>query len=140
MEEHIEIYCDGSCKGNPGPGGWGAVLMSEGNIQKICGTEEHTTNNRMEMLAAIKALEAVSKKAKIYIHTDSMYLKNGITSWIHSWKKSDWRKGTIKNVDLWQRLDEISSTMDVEWRWVRGHSGNKWNEMADQLAKGDLSC
>ena len=134
----VEIFTDGACSGNPGPGGWGAVLRY-GDVEKeMNGGEPETTNNRMELMAAIMAIEAVKRPCEIHLHTDSEYLRNGITTWIHSWKARNWRtadKKPVKNVDLWQRLERAIETHDVHWHWVRGHSGHKENERADALAR-----
>jgi ribonuclease HI len=134
----VEIFTDGACSGNPGPGGWGAVLRY-GEVEKeMNGGEPQTTNNRMELMAAIMAIEAVKRPCEIHLHTDSEYLRNGITTWIHSWKARNWRtadKKPVKNVDLWQRLERAIETHDVHWHWVRGHSGHKENERADELAR-----
>ena len=132
------IYTDGACSGNPGPGGWGAVIFDNENKQKnISGREENTTNNRMELLAAIMALQEVNTNSEITIYTDSSYVKNGITSWIHNWKKNNWRnskKQPVKNIELWQELDHISKQHKVNWHWVKAHNGDKYNEIADKLA------
>jgi ribonuclease HI len=134
----VEIFTDGACSGNPGPGGWGAVLRY-GEVEKeMNGGEPQTTNNRMELMAAIMAIESVKRPCEIHLHTDSEYLRNGITIWIHSWKARGWRtadKKPVKNVDLWQRLERAIETHDVHWHWVRGHSGHKENERADELAR-----
>jgi ribonuclease HI len=134
----VEIFTDGACSGNPGPGGWGAVLRY-GDVEKeMSGGEPATTNNRMELMAAIMAIEAVKRPCEIHLHTDSEYLRNGITTWIHSWKARGWRtadKKPVKNVDLWQRLEAAIETHDVHWHWVRGHSGHIENERADELAR-----
>jgi ribonuclease HI len=134
----VEIFTDGACSGNPGPGGWGAVLRY-GDVEKeMSGGEPETTNNRMELMAAIMAIEAVKRPCEIHLHTDSEYLRNGITTWIHSWKARNWRtadKKPVKNVDLWQRLERAIGTHDVKWHWVKGHSGHKENERADELAR-----
>ncbi len=138
MVDKIEIYTDGACSGNPGSGGWGAVLLYKGHEKKISGSAKETTNNRMEMMAVIEALKAVKKsKADIIIYTDSKYVQNGITSWIHGWKKNGWKgsnRKPVKNVDLWQDLDLESSKHNIDWQWVKGHNGNKYNEIADELA------
>jgi ribonuclease HI len=134
----VEIFTDGACSGNPGPGGWGAVLRY-GDVEKeMSGGEPETTNNRMELMAAIMAIEAVKRPCEIHLHTDSEYLRSGITTWIHSWKARNWRtadKKPVKNVDLWQRLEHAIKTHDVHWHWVKGHSGHIENERADQLAR-----
>ncbi|HJT11590.1 MAG TPA: ribonuclease HI [Dongiaceae bacterium] len=134
----VEIFTDGACSGNPGPGGWGAVLRY-GEVEKeMSGGEPATTNNRMEMMAAIMAIEAVKRPCEIHLHTDSEYLRNGIMTWIHSWKARGWKtadKKPVKNVDLWQRLERAIETHDVHWHWVKGHSGHIENERADELAR-----
>jgi ribonuclease HI len=134
----VEIFTDGACSGNPGPGGWGAV-MRYGDVEKeMSGGEPATTNNRMEMMAAIMAIEAVKRPCEIHLHTDSEYLRQGITTWIHSWKARGWKtadKKPVKNVDLWQRLERAIETHDVHWHWVKGHSGHVENERADELAR-----
>ena len=135
MEKELHIYCDGACSGNPGPGGWGAVLIWGENEKEISGAEANTTNNRMELRAAIEAIKSVKKKVKIVIHTDSQYVKNGITVWIKDWQKTNWNKGKVKNIELWQELLEESSKHDIKWKWVRGHSGVEYNEKADILAR-----
>ena len=133
----IEIFTDGACSGNPGPGGWGAVLRWRGHDKDLSGGEANTTNNRMELMAAIQALEAVKRPARVRLTTDSNYLKQGITQWIHAWKRKNWQtanKKPVKNKDLWQRLDAAIQQHDVEWRWTRGHAGHPENERADRLA------
>ena len=133
----ITIYTDGACRGNPGPGGWGAVLTNSGHEKTLKGFEPNTTNNRMELTAAIMALAAIKTSANVELFTDSTYVKNGITEWIAGWKAKSWRTSTrkaVKNVDLWKDLDEMSARHEVEWKWVRGHSGDIGNELADQLA------
>ena len=127
----VEIFTDGACYGNPGPGGWGAQIRLGKDVKEIYGGEKDTTNNRMELLAAIKGLEQLEKSSKVKIFTDSQYLKNGITEWIHSWKVNQWKganKKIIKNVDLWKKLDSVIESHTIEWEWVRGHSGNPGNE------------
>ena len=134
----VEIFTDGACSGNPGPGGWGAILRYGTTEKEMNGGEPQTTNNRMELMAAIMAIEAVKRPCEIHLHTDSEYLRQGITTWIHSWKARDWRtadKKPVKNVDLWQRLERAIETHDVHWHWVKGHSGHKENERADELAR-----
>ncbi|AIF80573.1 ribonuclease H [endosymbiont of Acanthamoeba sp. UWC8] len=135
MQKFLVIYCDGACSGNPGPGGWGAVLIWGDSIKEISGYENTSTNNRMELTAAIEALKQVSRPVKIKIYTDSTYVMRGITDWISTWKRNKWNGGKIKNVDLWQKLDDISQKFIIEWNWVRGHSGDKYNEIADKLAR-----
>jgi len=138
----IDIYTDGACSGNPGPGGWGALMMWNGEEKELSGGESETTNNRMEMLAAIEAIKAVKRPTKIRLHTDSTYLKDGITKWITNWKRNGWRtasKKPVKNADLWQLLEEVIESHDVEWHWVKGHSGHPENERADELARQGMA-
>ena len=134
----VAIFTDGACRGNPGPGGWGAILKF-GTVEKeLSGGTADTTNNRMEMMAAISALEALKRPAAVDLYTDSTYVRDGITKWIHGWKKRDWRtadKKPVKNVDLWQRLEAAMGQHRVEWHWVKGHSGHPENERADKLAR-----
>jgi len=142
-DERVTIHTDGACSGNPGPGGWGAILTFGDQKKELMGGEPHTTNNRMELMAAISALEALKRPCTVDLHTDSEYLKNGITSWIHGWKKNGWRtsdKKPVKNIDLWQRLDDLAAQHDVEWRWVEGHAGIAGNERADALARRGLKA
>ena len=142
MDDVVEIYTDGACSGNPGPGGWGAVLRWKGKERELFGGETDTTNNRMELMAAIMALESLKRAVKVRLWTDSVYVKDGITEWIHGWKKNGWRtsaKKPVKNVDLWQRLDAALAQHDVEWRWVKGHAGHPENERADELARKGVS-
>ena len=137
----VEIFTDGACAGNPGPGGWGALLRCRGVEKEISGGETETTNNRMEMMAAIAALEALTRPAEVALTTDSTYLRDGITSWIHGWKRNGWKtanKKPVKNQDLWRRLDDALSRHRVEWLWVKGHSGHPENERADQLARCEI--
>jgi len=134
----VDIYTDGACSGNPGPGGWGAVLMANGHEKEIWGSDAATTNNRMELMAAIAALEALKRASKVRLHTDSMYLRDGITRYIHRWKSNGWKtadKKPVKNVDLWQRLEAALERHEVEFHWVRGHAGHPENERADALAR-----
>jgi ribonuclease HI len=138
QKQIVEIFTDGACSGNPGPGGWGAILRFGAVEKELNGSEEHTTNNRMELMAAIRGIEAVKRPCEIHLHTDSEYLRQGITTWIHSWKKKGWKtadKKPVKNVDLWQRLEAAIETHDVKWHWVKGHSGHTENERADELAR-----
>ncbi|MGQ0672341.1 MAG: ribonuclease HI [Hyphomicrobium sp.] len=138
----VVIYTDGACSGNPGPGGWGAILIYGERRKEICGGEPETTNNRMELLAAISALDALKRSSPVELHTDSAYLKDGITKWIHGWKRNGWRtadKKPVKNLDLWQRLDEARSRHAIDWRWVKGHAGHPENERADALARKGLT-
>jgi ribonuclease HI len=134
----VEIYTDGACSGNPGPGGWGAVLTYGGHEMELYGGEAApTTNNRMELMAAIQALESLSRPSVVRLHTDSSYLRNGITSWLSGWKRNGWKtadKKAVKNEDLWRRLDQAASRHEVQWLWVKGHAGNPGNERADALA------
>lgn len=133
----VEIYTDGACKGNPGPGGWGALLRTGGHEKELFGGERETTNNRMELLAVISALNVLTRPCAIILHTDSQYVKNGITTWIHGWKKNGWKtadKKPVKNADLWLLLDEAQKRHKIDWRWVKGHSGHEFNERADELA------
>ena len=137
-EQRVTIHTDGACSGNPGPGGWGAILSFGDHEKELMGGEPHTTNNRMELMAAISALEALKRPCTVDLHTDSEYLKNGITSWIHGWKKNGWRtsdKKPVKNIDLWKRLDEALGHHKVHWHWVKGHAGHAMNERADELAR-----
>jgi len=141
MTSGVVIFTDGACSGNPGPGGWGAVLMFGGREKEICGGEADTTNNRMELMAAIQALEALNKPCKLELHTDSQYVRNGITQWLPSWKVRGWKtadKKPVKNEDLWKRLDQARLRHDVDWRWVKGHAGHELNERADGLARKGL--
>ncbi|HWB46129.1 MAG TPA: ribonuclease HI [Hyphomicrobiaceae bacterium] len=134
----VVVYTDGACSGNPGPGGWGAILLYDGHRKEISGGEPVTTNNRMELIAAISALEAVKRPSRIEVHTDSEYLKNGISTWIHSWKRRGWRTAAgspVKNEELWRRLEEAQVPHEVVWHWVRGHAGHDENERADELAR-----
>ena len=141
MNDPIEIFTDGACRGNPGPGGWGAVLRSGGREKLLSGGSSDTTNNRMELTAAIEALEALRRPCRVRLNTDSTYLKNGITQWIPAWKRRDWKtadRKPVKNVDLWWRLERAASLHEVEWVWVRGHSGHEGNEKADALARSAI--
>ena len=133
----VEIFTDGACRGNPGPGGWGALLRYKSNEKRLKGAESETTNNRMELTAAIMALEALRRPCQVRITTDSQYVLKGITEWLPNWKRRNWKtadKKPVKNVDLWQRLDEAIQIHQVEWIWVRGHNGHQENELVDQLA------
>ena len=135
----IEIYTDGACKGNPGPGGWGVLLKSKDAEKELCGGELETTNNRMEMMAVIEALSALKRPCQVRLHVDSQYVLKGMTEWLPGWKARGWKtaaKAPVKNVDLWQRMDALvnSGEHQIEWRWVRGHNGDPGNERADQLA------
>ena len=133
----VNVYTDGACKGNPGVGGWGVLLKYGGRTRELCGGEAHTTNNRMELTAVIRALEALNRQCSIKLHTDSKYVQQGITVWIHDWKKRGWKtadKKPVKNDDLWRRLDELAREHEIEWIWVKGHAGHDGNERADELA------
>jgi len=136
-EAIINIYADGGCRGNPGPGGWGVLMQSGESSKELWGGEHDTTNNRMELTAVIRALEALKRPTAAHIHTDSQYVQKGISLWIHNWKRNGWRtadKKPVKNAELWQRLDELAKTHDLKWLWVKGHAGHPGNERADQLA------
>lgn len=135
-EEHVIIYTDGGCDPNPGVGGWGVVMAYKGHTRELSGGEADTTNNRMEMTAAIRALEALKRPCSVVISTDSEYLQKGVTAWMPGWKKRNWKRkgGPVKNLDLWQRLDELIQPHEVRWQWVRGHAGNPLNERCDELA------
>ena len=138
MTPKVVIYTDGACRGNPGPGGWGAILMFGGREKELCGGDLATTNNRMELMAAIQALEALNKPCRVELHTDSQYVMRGITEWVRGWKARGWKtaaKDPVKNEDLWRRLDEARQRHDVDWRWVKGHAGHELNERADELAR-----
>jgi ribonuclease HI len=133
----VLIYADGACRGNPGPGGWGAWLKSGEHEKELFGGDKLTTNNRMELTAVIQALAVLTQRSKVVVYTDSEYVKNGITTWIHGWKKRGWKTADnkpVKNMELWQRLDQLNASHSVEWRWVKGHSGDPGNERADRLA------
>lgn len=135
--KHVVIYTDGACKGNPGPGGWGALLDYQGQKKEIKGGEAQTTNNRMELMAAISALEVLKQPCRITLHTDSVYVRSGILEWMPAWKGRGWKtadKKPVKNQDLWQRLDAAAARHQIEWKWVKGHNGDPGNERADQLA------
>jgi len=137
-EQHIVIHTDGACSGNPGPGGWGAILEWGDHKKELKGSEPHTTNNRMELMGAISALETLKRPCAVDLHTDSQYLRDGITKWIHGWKRNGWKtaeKKPVKNVDLWQRLEQALSRHTVRWHWVKGHAGHDLNERADELAR-----
>lgn len=134
----VEIFTDGACSGNPGPGGWGAMLRAGTHVREISGSEPETTNNRMELMAAIEALRALTKPCRVRLTTDSQYVKGGITGWIHGWKRNGWKtadKKPVKNVELWQALDEAARPHEIEWAWVKGHAGHAENERCDELAR-----
>jgi ribonuclease HI len=140
-DDIVDIFTDGACSGNPGPGGWGAILRYHGHERELSGFEPVTTNNRMELMAAIAALEALKRPSRVRLHTDSRYLRDGITIWIHDWKRRNWRtadKKPVKNVDLWQRLAAVLEPHQVEFIWVRGHAGHPENERADALARAQI--
>ena len=135
--DHVEIFTDGACSGNPGPGGWGAIMRTKGKEKELSGGEKNTTNNRMEMMAVIAALEALQRDCSVKITTDSQYVMKGMLEWLPGWKKRNWQtaaKKPVKNIDLWQRLERAAESHQVEWEWVRGHQGHVENERADQLA------
>ncbi|MBX9787007.1 MAG: ribonuclease HI [Alphaproteobacteria bacterium] len=138
MTQKVEIYTDGACSGNPGPGGWGVVLRYKNTEKEMSGFEAMTTNNRMELKAAIEGIKALTRSIRIEVYTDSQYLRDGITKWLFQWKKNNWRlsnKSPVKNQDLWEELDALTQNHDVSWHWVRGHSGHPENERADALAR-----
>ncbi len=141
MTKRIDIWTDGACSGNPGPGGWGVVIRHPDGEAELSGGESATTNNRMELMGAIAALESLPDGASATLHTDSQYVKNGLTSWIHGWKRNGWRTASrepVKNVDLWQRLDAAAGKHKIEWKWVKGHAGDVMNERADGLARAAI--
>lgn len=141
-ENLVEIYSDGACSSNPGPGGWGAILLWRGNRKEIKGGEPDTTNNRMELRAAIEALEALKRPSRVRLHTDSRYVQQGISSWIAGWKRNGWRtaqKKPVKNDDLWKRLDAAAGPHEIDWIWVKGHAGDPLNERADELAREGMA-
>lgn len=141
MNKKVDIYTDGACSGNPGPGGWGVLIEIDNENIELSGGDRETTNNRMELMAAIKALEEIDKDYEITLYTDSNYVKDGITSWISNWKKNNWKtasKKDVKNKELWMRLDEAIKDKNISWVWVKGHAGNKGNEQADYLARSAL--
>ncbi|MGV6876369.1 ribonuclease HI [Pseudochelatococcus sp. B33] len=142
MAERVTIYTDGACSGNPGPGGWGALLMFRGVERELSGGEAQTTNNRMELLAAISALEALRRPCAVDLHTDSQYVRSGITAWLPNWKQRGWKtadRKPVKNDDLWRRLDEAAQRHDVTWHWVKGHDGHPENERVDALARAAMA-
>jgi ribonuclease HI len=140
-ENVVELFTDGACSGNPGPGGWGVLLRWRGNERELSGGETPTTNNRMELMAAIEGLKALKRPTQVRVWTDSVYVRDGITKWIHGWKRSGWKtadKKPVKNVDLWQALLAATEPHEVEWRWIKGHNGHPENERADALARGAI--
>lgn len=142
MTKRVSIWTDGACSGNPGPGGWGAILRFDGREKELKGGEAGTTNNRMELAAAIAALEALTRACAVDLYTDSQYVRSGVTSWLSAWKARGWKtadRKPVKNVDLWRRLEEASARHDIVWHWVRGHSGDEMNERADALARDGMA-
>ncbi|PNG24711.1 ribonuclease HI [Methylocella silvestris] len=142
MPKPVVIFTDGACSGNPGPGGWGAVMTFGDHLKELCGGEAATTNNRMELMAAIMALEALTRPCAVQLVTDSNYVKGGVTTWMAGWKRNGWRtadKKPVKNVDLWQRLEAAAAAHAIEWRWVKGHAGDELNERADALARRGMA-
>ena len=138
----VSVWTDGACSGNPGPGGWGVILRWNGREKELNGGETETTNNRMELKAAISALEALKRPSVVDLHTDSQYVRGGITGWIHNWKRNGWKtsaKKPVKNADLWQELDTLTERHDVQWHWVKGHAGDPENERADELAREGMA-
>ena len=138
----VIVHTDGACSGNPGPGGWGAILVYNGTRKELSGGEAETTNNRMELMGAIAALESLKRPCKVEMHVDSAYVKDGISKWIHGWKRNGWKtadKKAVKNVELWQRLDKAILTHDISWHWVKGHAGHSENERADELARAGMA-
>ena len=141
MSDVVEVWTDGACSGNPGPGGWGAILSYKGKERELSGGEALTTNNRMELMGAISALETLTRPCTVALHTDSQYLRQGITAWIHGWKKNGWKtadKKPVKNEELWKRLDAALKQHKIEWKWVKGHAGDEMNERADALARAGM--
>ena len=138
MSGVVTVYTDGACKGNPGPGGWGALLVAGGRERELSGGERHTTNNRMELTAVIRALESLNRACDIELYTDSQYVKNGIETWIHGWKRNGWRtadRKPVKNAELWRELDRLAAQHRIHWHWVKGHNGHPDNERVDELAR-----
>jgi ribonuclease HI len=138
----VTIYTDGACSGNPGPGGWGALMRFGGHERELCGGAQQTTNNRMELTAAIEALNALKRSCAVDLHTDSTYVRDGITKWLHNWKRNNWKtadKKPVKNAELWQELDEARKRHEVVWHWVKGHAGHDDNERADELARRGMA-
>jgi ribonuclease HI len=142
MSDAVEVWTDGACSGNPGPGGWGAILSYKGKEKELSGGEAMTTNNRMELMGAISALETLTRPCTVALHTDSQYLRQGITAWIHGWKKNGWKtadRKPVKNEELWKRLDAALGRHKIEWKWVKGHAGDEMNERADALARAGMA-
>ena len=142
MTDAVEVWTDGACSGNPGPGGWGAILSYKGKEKELSGGEAMTTNNRMELMGAISALETLTRPCTVALHTDSQYLRQGITAWIHGWKRNGWKtadKKPVKNEELWKRLDAALGRHKIEWKWVKGHAGDEMNERADALARAGMA-
>jgi ribonuclease HI len=141
-DDEVDIYTDGACSGNPGPGGWGAILRARGQEKELCGGEGQTTNNRMELTAVIRALSGLKRPVRARIHTDSQYVQKGISEWIFGWKRRGWKTSDqkpVKNIDLWQELDRLAAQHEIDWIWVRGHSGHPENERADELARRGMA-
>jgi ribonuclease HI len=142
MTDAVEVWTDGACSGNPGPGGWGAILSYKGKERELSGGEAQTTNNRMELMGAIAALETLTRPCTVALHTDSQYLRQGITAWIHGWKRNGWKtadRKPVKNEELWKRLDVALGRHKIEWKWVKGHAGDEMNERADALARAGMA-
>ncbi|AOG04665.1 ribonuclease HI [Bosea sp. RAC05] len=142
MSDTVEVWTDGACSGNPGPGGWGVILSYKGKQKELSGGEAMTTNNRMELMGAIAALESLTRPCTVALHTDSQYLRQGITAWIHGWKKNGWKtadRKPVKNEELWKRLDAALKQHKIEWKWVKGHAGDEMNERADELARAGMA-
>lgn len=142
MSDAVEVWTDGACSGNPGPGGWGAILSYKGKEKELSGGEAMTTNNRMELMGAISALETLTRPCTVALHTDSQYLRQGITTWIHGWKRNGWKtadRKPVKNEELWKRLDAALGRHKIEWKWVKGHAGDEMNERADALARAGMA-
>jgi ribonuclease HI len=142
MTDPVDIWTDGACSGNPGPGGWGAILSFKGKERELSGGEAMTTNNRMELMGAIAALETLTRPCTVALHTDSQYLRQGITAWIHGWKRNGWKtadRKPVKNEELWKRLDSALGRHKIEWKWVKGHAGDAMNERADALARAGMA-
>jgi ribonuclease HI len=142
VSERVQLYTDGACSGNPGPGGWGVLLLWKDYEKELCEGEFETTNNRMELMAAIMGLESLKQAQEVDLYTDSTYVRDGITKWIHGWKKNGWKTAArkpVKNVDLWQRLQQVVSCHQIEWHWIKGHAGHPGNERADELARQGMT-